>query len=53
MAYSVPKSVAEKEKENWVSALSDLPCAKSFAFAWWNRSVGDNTRFATEFQQRL
>ena len=55
MAYNMPKSMAEEGKENWASAVRDLLCrpTSDFAFAWWNGSVGDETRFLTEFQQRL
>ena len=47
------KSMAEEGKENWTSAVRDLLCTNGFTFAWWNRSVGDETRLLTEFQQRL
>ena len=50
MAYNMMKSMAEKGKENWASAVRDLLC---LAFAWWNGSVGDETCFLAEFQQQL
>ena len=53
MAYNILKSMTEEGKENWASAVRDLLCTNGFAFAWWNGSVGDETRFLTEFQQRL
>ena len=53
MAYNMLKSMAEEDKENWASAVRDLLCTNCFDFAWWNGSVGDETRFLTEFQQRL
>ena len=53
MAYNMLKSMAEGGKENWASAVRDLLCMNGFAFAWWNGSVGDETHFLTEFQQRL
>ena len=53
MAYNMLKSMAEEGKENLASAVRDLLCTNGFAFAWWNGSVGDETRFLTEFQLRL
>ena len=53
MAYNMLKSMAEQGKENWASAVRDLLCTNGFAFAWWNGSEGDETRFLAEFQQRL
>ena len=53
MAYNMLKSMVEEGKENWASAVRDLLCTNDFAFAWWNGSVGEETRFLTEFQQRL
>ena len=53
MAYNMLKSMAEEGKENWASAVRDLLCTNGFAFAWWNGSVGDETRFLTEVWQRL
>ena len=53
MAYNMLKNMAAEGKENWASAVRDLLCTNGFAFAWWNGSVGDETRFLAEFQQRL
>ena len=53
MAYNMLKNMEEEGKENWASAVRNLLCTNGFAFAWWNGSVGDETRFLTEFQQRL
>ena len=53
MAYNMLKNMTEEGKENWASAVRDLLCTNGLAFAWWNGSVGDETRFLTEFQQRL
>ena len=49
MAYSMLKSMAERGQENRASAVRDLLCSNGFAFAWWNRSVGDKTRSLTNF----
>ena len=53
MANNMLKNMAEEGKENWASAVRDLLCTNGLAFAWWNGSVGDETRFLTEFQQHL
>ena len=52
MANNMMKNMAEEGKENWASVVRELLCTNGFAFAWWNGSVGDETRFLTEFQQR-
>ena len=53
MAHNMLKCIAEEGKENWALVVRDLLYTNCFAFAWWNVSVGDETRFFTEFQQRL
>ena len=53
MAYKMLKSMAEEGKENWASEVRDLLCTNGFTFAWWNGSVGEETCFLAEFQQRL
>ena len=50
MAYILLKSMAEEGKENWASAVRDILCTMYKWFAWWNGSMGDETRFLTEFQ---
>ena len=53
MTYNMLKSMTGEGKRNWASAVRDLLCTNGFTFAWWNGSVGDETRFLTEFQLHL
>ena len=53
MAYNMQKRMAEEGKKNWASAVRDLLCTNGFAFAWWNGSVGDETRFLKRLRDWL